>query len=67
MAAELKDLRSTMELVVEQLGKLVALSGQQSRPRQKSRSRARLNLSTSKIRNSAQSQNPGRRLGQKSD
>jgi hypothetical protein len=29
MAAELKDLRSTMELVVEQLGKLVALGGQQ--------------------------------------
>ncbi len=29
MAAELKDLRSTMELVVEQMGKLVALGGQQ--------------------------------------
>jgi hypothetical protein len=29
MAAELKDLRSTMELMAEQMGKLVALGGQQ--------------------------------------
>ncbi|WP_280114249.1 hypothetical protein [Microvirga sp. BSC39] len=29
MAAELKDLRSTMKLMAEQMGKLVALGGQQ--------------------------------------
>ena len=90
MAAELKGLRSTMELMAEQMGKLVALGSQQieaiarlaplmvqsaegisggfrevvraiqsvpsafrsseSPPRQKSRSRERLNLSNSRIR-----------------